>query len=186
MWRTYRASVCVSKTALHSQKMEELIVIKRRSTFLCVAILIITVGIPSFAGVQEPTRVGQGAGAPQRGAGAGRGNAAPPTNLQVLPKDWTRQQVVQVMQGFTMGLGVMCNYCHTEMAGAQPGPNGQIPLDAASDDKQAKKTARVMMRLVNDINSKLDSELGKSTSAPNAMRVQCVTCHRGSAVPKTQ
>ena len=85
-----------------------------------------------------------------------------------------------------MGLGVMCNYCHAEMAGAQPGANGQIPLDAASDDKQPKKTARVMMKLVNDINTKLDADLGKSTTAPNGMRVQCVTCHRGSAIPKTQ
>jgi len=39
------------------------------------------------------------------------------------------------------------------MAGAQPGANGQIPLDAASDDKQAKKTARVMMKMVGDINN---------------------------------
>ena len=155
--------------------------IKRRSTFLCVVILIILV-VPSFAGIQEPAKGGQEAGA----RGAGRGNAAPPTNLQVLPKDWTRQQVVQVMQAFTMGLGVTCNYCHAEMAGAQPGANGQIPIDAASDDKQAKKTARVMMRLVTDINSKLDADLGKSTSAPNGMRVQCVTCHRGAAIPKTQ
>jgi len=162
--------------------MEEPIVIKRRSSFLCVVILIILV-VPSFAGIQEPAKGGQEAGAPR---GAGRGNAAPPTNLQVLPKDWTRQQVVQVMQAFTMGLGVTCNYCHAEMAGAQPGANGQIPIDAASDDKQAKKTARVMMRLVTDINSKLDADLGKSTSAPNGMRVQCVTCHRGSAIPKTQ
>ena len=156
--------------------------IKRRSSFLCVVILIILV-VPSFAGIQEPAKGGQEAGAPPRGAG--RGNAAPPTNLQVLPKDWSRQQVVQVMQAFTMGLGVTCNYCHVEMAGAQPNANGQIPIDAASDDKQAKKTARVMMRLVTDINSKLDADLGKST-APNGMRVQCVTCHRGSAIPKTQ
>ena len=155
-----------------------------RSNCLCIALLVIFVGMPLFAGIQEPVRGGQAPGGGQRGGG--RGNAAPPTNLQVLPKDWTRQQVVQVMQGFTMGLGVMCNYCHAEMAGAQPGANGQVPLDAASDDKQAKKTARVMMRMMNDVNSKLDAELGKSTSAPNGMRVQCVTCHRGSAVPKTQ
>lgn len=151
------------------------------------AVLLIALAMPMFAGMQEPARGGGGQGGGRGGGGGGgRGNAAPPTNLQVLPKDWTRQQVVQVMQQFTMGLGVMCNYCHAEMAGAQPGANGQVPLDAASDEKQAKKTARVMMRLANDINSKLDVELGKSTSAPNGMRVQCVTCHRGSAIPKTQ
>src|SRR5262245_34559215 len=119
----------------------------------------IVAALPLFAGAQEPAR---GAGAAGQRGGGGRGNAAPPTNLQVLPKDWTRQQVVQVMQGFTMGLGVMCNYCHAEMAGAQPGANGQIPLDAASDDKPNKKTDRVMMRMMNDVNSILEAEQGKS------------------------
>src|SRR5215510_8381796 len=114
------------------------------------------------AGQQAPAGGGQ-----QGRGGAGGGRGAPPTNLQVLPKDWTRQQVVQVMQGFTMGLGVGCNYCHAEMAGAQPGPNGQVPLDAASDEKQQKKTARVMMKMMTDVNTKLDTELGKSASAPN-------------------
>src|SRR5262245_8049917 len=153
----------------------------RKWTCLCVAVLLIMLAIPLVA--QEPARGGAGQGGGR--GGGGRGNAAPPTNLQVLPKDWSRQQVVQVMQGFTMALGVMCNYCHAEMAGAQPGPNGQVPLDAASDEKQAKKTARVMMRLMTDVNTKLDTELGKSASAPNG-RVQCATCHRGSAIPKTQ
>src|SRR5881398_3119176 len=160
--------------------MEEPIVIKRRSSLLCLVILII-IGVPSFAGIQEPARGGQGADAPR---GGGRGNAAPPTNLQVLPKDWTRQQVVQVMQAFNMALGVGCNHCHIEMAGAPPNEKGVIPIDAAPDDKQTKKTARVMMRMVAQINETLGNQLGKPAS--EIVRVQCVTCHRGSAIPKTQ
>ena len=156
----------------------------RRSVCLCLAVLMIVAALPLLAAMQEPARGGGGGGGQGRGGGGGRGGA-PPTNLQVLPKDWTRQQVVQVMQGFTMGLGVGCNYCHAEMAGAQPGPNGQVPLDAASDEKQQKKTARVMMKMMTDVNTKLDTELGKSATAPNG-RVQCATCHRGSAIPKTQ
>src|SRR6516162_10352678 len=122
---------------------------------LCIA-LVLALAFPLSA--QEPAR--GGGGGQGRGGGGGRGGA-PPANLQVLPKDWTRQQVVQVMQQFTMGLGVQCNYCHAEMAGAQPGANGQVPLDAASDEKQQKKTARVMMKMVNDINMTLGSGLGK-------------------------
>ena len=153
----------------------------RRWLTLGMVVLITALAIPLIAAQQER---GQGG---QRGErGGGRGNQAPPANLQVLPKDWSRQQVVQVMQAFTMGLGVQCNYCHAEMAGAQPNAQGQIPMDFASDEKQTKKTARVMMRMVNDINTKLDTELGKSATAPNGMRVQCMTCHRGSAIPKTQ
>jgi photosynthetic reaction center cytochrome c subunit len=144
---------------------------------------------PLMAAVQAPAAGGQGqrggADAGARGAGGGgqRAAASPPTNLQVLPKDFTRQQVVQVMQQFTMGLGV-ANFCHVEMAGAQPGANGQIPLDAASDDKQAKKTARVMMKMVGDINNTLGSQIGKA--AADVVKVQCVTCHRGASIPKTQ
>src|SRR5262245_57130404 len=156
---------------------------KSRMLVVGIVLLCIAVTLPLMA--QQPPAGGGGEGRGGGGGGGQRGGGAPPTNLQVLPKDWTRQQVVQVMQQFTMGLGVACNYCHAEMAGAQPGANGQVPLDAASDEKQAKKTARVMMKMMTDVNTKLDTELGKSASAPNG-RVQCATCHRGSAIPKTQ
>ena len=151
-----------------------------------IVVLCIAMTLPLMAAVQAPAAGGQGQRGGDAGArgGGGRGGAPapPPTNLQVLPKEFTRQQVVQVMQQFTMGLGVMCNYCHVEMAGAPPNANGQIPIDAASDDKPAKKTARVMMRMVGDINKTLSSELGKS----DVVQVQCITCHRGAAIPKTQ
>ena len=88
------------------------------------------------------------------------------------------------MQQFTAGLGVTCNYCHAEQAGAQPGPNGQVAIDPASDAKQTKKTARVMLKMVNDINNTLGAQLGKP--ATDVVKVQCITCHRGSATPKTQ
>ena len=157
-----------------------------------IMVLCIALTLPLMAAVQAPAagvqgQRGGGDAGTRGGDGGGQRAAAPappPTNLQVLPKDFTRQQVVQVMQQFTMGLGVTCNYCHVEMAGAQPGANGQIPLDAASDEKQAKKTARVMMKMVGDINNTLGSQLGKAAS--DVVKVQCVTCHRGASVPKTQ
>ena len=147
---------------------------------LCAA-LIVALTLPMSLLAQEPAR--GGGGGQGRGGGGGRGGA-PPTNLQVLPKDFTRQQVVQVMQQFTMGLGVMCNYCHAEMEGAQPGANGQVPMDFASDAKQQKKTARVMMKMVGDINNTIGSQVGKP--AADVVKVQCITCHRGAAIPKTQ
>jgi len=54
--------------------------------------------------------------------------------------------------------------------------------DFASDNKQAKKTARTMMLMARDINSKLGVELGKP--ANQVTQVQCVTCHRGLPIPK--
>jgi Photosynthetic reaction centre cytochrome C subunit len=156
----------------------------RNRIFIGVVILVIVMILPLLA--QAPQQGGgQGAGGGQgRGGGEARGAQPPPTNLQVLPKDWTRQQVVQVMQGFNMALGVQCNYCHVEQVGAQPNEKGNIPIDGAPDTKQTKKTARVMMRMVGDINAKFGSELGKP--AADVVRVQCITCHRGSAIPKTQ
>ena len=56
-----------------------------------------------------------------------------PKNLQVLPKDWTRPQVVAVMQNFNAALGVGCDHCHVVPQGAPP--------DFASDAKAEKKFA---------------------------------------------
>jgi Photosynthetic reaction centre cytochrome C subunit len=155
--------------------------VNKRKTIVWIVILVIAVALPLLA--QAPQQ-GGGQGGAEKGGGGGRGQQPPPSNLQVLPKDWTRQQVVMVMQGFNMALGVQCNYCHVEQAGAQPNEKGVIPIDAAPDTKQTKKTARVMMRMVGDINAKFGSELGKP--AGDVVRVQCVTCHRGSSIPKTQ
>lgn len=167
----------------------------RQYTFVSIAVLVIMLlALPVAAAVQAPAggAPGQrgggapGGGAPGAGGGGQRGgaNAAPPTNLQVLPKDMTRQQVVAVMQQFNMAMGVTCNHCHETQAGAQPGANGQIPIDAPSDAKQEKKTARVMMKMVADINMKFGAELGKP--AANVVQVQCITCHRGAALPQMQ
>ena len=54
-----------------------------------------------------------------------------PKNLQVLPKDWTRAQVVAVMQNFNAALGVGCDHCHVMTQGQPP--------DFASDDKARKR-----------------------------------------------
>jgi len=34
-------------------------------------------------------------------------------NLQVLPKDITKPQLVSIMKGFSITFGVRCAYCHT-------------------------------------------------------------------------
>jgi tetratricopeptide (TPR) repeat protein len=99
------------------------------------------------------------------------------TNLQVLPKDISKDKLVEIMKSFTSGLGVRCNFCHE-------GEEGQ-PLstyDFASDTITAKLKARTMMKMTHDINSKYLSEL--SQFKENIMDVKCVTCHRGVAQPE--
>ena len=72
---------------------------------------------------------------------AGGQAPAAPQNLKVLQP----QDVRAAMGAFTQALGVQCNYCH--VAEGQGGRN-----DFAADDKQTKKTARVMMRMVTHVN----------------------------------
>ena len=100
----------------------------------------------------------------------GQPPAAPPApkNLQVLPKDMPRDQLLATMGAFTQALGVNCNYCHVQ--------------DRAADDLRTKAAARQMLILARDINQKLPQAVNKP--ADQATRVGCVTCHRGVPIPK--
>src|SRR5688500_6532353 len=82
-------------------------------------------------------------------AGAGlQAQQAPPKNLQVLPKTMSRQEVTQIMRGFTRGLGVRCQHCHVGEG------NDLSKFDFASDAKPTKEIARRMMLMSTDINTK--------------------------------
>lgn len=115
----------------------------------------------------------QGAGAGgARAGGGGRGF----TNLTVLPRDIPQPQLIALMQGFEAALGVTCEHCHVFLGQGNPMNN------MASDDKQAKKTARLMLLAARDFNAKLTpADLGKQ--AANITPVMCGTCHRGKAIP---
>ena len=97
-----------------------------------------------------------------------------PKNLKVLPKDWTRPQVINVMQNFTAALGVGCNFCHVINQGQPP--------DFASDDKKEKDMARAMMKVATDLNAELPKALGMDPK--ETTRIGCITCHRGVPEPK--
>lgn len=108
------------------------------------------------------------------------GGGAPPRNLQVLPKDLTRGEVTSRMRLIAASLGVRCEFCHVQTIG----PDGREQTDHAADDKDTKKTAREMMKMVNDINDKyLIAGMGKTLT--DRQRVTCETCHHGLAKPST-
>src|SRR5438105_1339779 len=114
---------------------------------------------------------------------------AKPENLQVLPKDMPTDSVVAIMRGFTMALGVRCQFCHVERpaaTNAPPGPGGGGPFqnfDFKLDDKKEKKTARVMLRMVDSINTAYLTKIPERDD-PHT-NVGCVTCHRGLNKPRT-
>ena len=124
-------------------------------------------------GIVVAAAVSAAAQAPPGGAQAPP--APPMTNLQIIPKDTPRPQVLQQMQAIAASLGVQCNYCHV-----MEGRGGRI--DMASDDKPTKKAARGMILLAREINSKLPESIGKAPEATT--RVGCATCHRGVPIPK--
>src|ERR1700720_2513509 len=96
------------------------------------------------------------------------------TNLKVLPKDISKHEMESTMRGFAFALGVRCEHCHVEKKAPDKG------LDFAADDKDAKKTARVMLQMVAAINHDYISKVPKT--AP--IQVQCVTCHHGLTQPQ--
>lgn len=112
--------------------------------------------------------------------GGGGFPGAPPKNLQVLPKDLSRAEVTARMRLVAMSLGVRCEFCHVSTTG----PDGREQNDFAADDKENKKTAREMMKMVNDINEKyLIAGMGRTLS--DRQRVSCETCHHGLSKPRT-
>ena len=102
------------------------------------------------------------------------GSPPPPKNLQVLPKDWSRDQVTAVMRGFTNALGVRCTHCHVGQDG-----NPQS-MEYASDDKHEKDAARQMLKMVNTINTDFVSKVAEGDATA---LVRCESCHRGRAHP---
>jgi hypothetical protein len=109
------------------------------------------------------------------GAQAGKFPPDSLINTKVFPHNTPVPEVLAAMRGFAGGLGVRCQFCHV-------GEEGQ-PLDKfdfAKDDKRTKLVARQMMRMVQEINHRLDTIPGRT--APG-LQVTCATCHRGISRP---
>jgi tetratricopeptide (TPR) repeat protein len=97
------------------------------------------------------------------------------TNLQVLPKDIPKPQLVQTMRSFASALGVRCQHCHVGKV-----PEDLRTFDFASDEKETKKVARAMLRMTREINTRLLPETGRTP----LVEVHCITCHHGVAKPE--
>jgi hypothetical protein len=111
----------------------------------------------------------------QGGPGGPGGPPQKPKNLKVLPEN---TDLRKVMRGFTAALGVECSYCH---APADPVTHH---ADRASDANPMKDQARVMIRMVDDLNSKYLPLLAKTPGHDEDKAViGCGTCHRGEKHP---
>jgi hypothetical protein len=97
-----------------------------------------------------------------------------PVNLQVLPKDTPSASVGKLMKRFEKDLGVSCSHCHVEDPQTQK-------FDYASDENPRKQTARVMIAMLEDINSKYLAQLGNDRRY--SVPVTCGSCHQGQSSP---
>lgn len=96
-------------------------------------------------------------------------------NTQVIPKTTPVLDVVGTMRNFAGALGVRCQFCHV---GNEGQPLGEF--DFASDQKRTKLVARQMMRMLGEINKRLDTIPARGTPPVTAT---CSTCHRGVSRP---
>jgi len=78
------------------------------------------------------------------------------------------------MRGYAGDLGVECEFCH-----AAPDPVTHR-ADRASDANPMKETARFMIEMTDDLNTKYLAEM---PSRRYADPITCGTCHRGEKHP---
>ena len=95
-------------------------------------------------------------------------------NLQVLPKDIPRAELISTMRGIAGSLGVRCTHCHV-------GPDNLQGMDFATDEKDTKQTARTMLKMVRSINADYLKTLPDSGTPRR--EVTCLTCHRRESKP---
>jgi hypothetical protein len=79
------------------------------------------------------------------------------------------------MQAIAAALGVECSYCHGQR-GAGAGP----ALTATG--KPRFDIARAMIAMTDELNTRIQSATEKDVN--DIVRVDCVTCHRGVAIPR--
>lgn len=95
-------------------------------------------------------------------------------NIQVL-KGLPESQLFPEMNFIAASLGVQCGFCHVNK-GRDP-QTGQTQWVWESDEKEEKKVAREMMRMVLAVSK---GEYGVSRG-----QVTCYTCHRGQEHPQS-
>jgi len=101
-----------------------------------------------------------------------------PTNLKVLKKEMTGEQIHFLMEDWTASLGAQCGSCHSEDL-ENIGPDGRPLLKFESDSKPMKAVARTMFTMTEEINTKYVARIDNS-----GVPLTCGTCHRGRLEPE--
>jgi hypothetical protein len=144
----------------------------------CGRIALLASALTVSIGAQAPQSAPAASGGAATGAAQPQHNHPAPTNLKVLPKTLTGEQVHEIMEKWEGYLGAKCSTCHTPDPN-NIGPNGRPRLNYADDTKPEKATARLMFKMTEQINV---DYIGKIDSSGEP--VTCGTCHRGHLGPE--
>ena len=98
-----------------------------------------------------------------------------PTNLKVLPKDISHDELISTMKEFNVALGVKCGFCHA------PSKEDPKKLDFASDENHKKEIGRAMIKMTKKINK---NYFHRSLDSSPAKAISCKTCHGGKEEPE--
>lgn len=144
-------------------------------------------GAALFAASTTAQAPEQPQGAPAAGPpaqGHGHMPAPKPTNLKVLPKDLTGEQVHEIMHKWEADLGAECTTCHA-VDPSRKMPNGRPALNFPDDSKPEKSSARLMFAMMQDVNKNYVAKIPKSGHDDDGdAMVTCGTCHRGHLHPE--
>jgi hypothetical protein len=136
----------------------------------CSLVLVCVVSLSANLALAQDSPTAAQAAAPRQP----RGPRPNPTNIKVLPKDITGDDIIKLMRQYEGDLGVNCEYCHAQ--------NPQTKhIDFPSDANPVKEKARVMIKMTDDLNTKYLAQLSDRKSTDP---ITCGTCHRGMARPE--
>ncbi len=124
-------------------------------------------GTAMSAARQSPNITAAADTAPAHGA------SRKPTNLKVLPRSMSGDEIDKLMHRDKQDLGVPCGYCHEENTQTKQ-------IDFASDENPTKEIARVMIKMNDDINTQYLAQLGDRRYAEP---FTCGNCHQGQVDP---
>jgi Photosynthetic reaction centre cytochrome C subunit len=136
---------------------------------------LVVVCVVSFTGQIALSQESPAAPSPAQSARPPRGPRPAPTNLKVLPKTMTGDDVNKLMHQFEGDLGVECEFCHARNTETKRN-------DFPSDANPVKETARAMIKMTDDLNAKYLAQLSNRKSTDP---ITCGTCHRGMSHPES-
>lgn len=130
-------------------------------------------GLTRNANSQNAEKPGASLSVQADGSGTRPDTSPRPVNLTALSKDISGKDLRALMHDYSKAIGASCGYCHEENTQTKS-------MDFASDANPMKQTARLMIRMTNDINAKYLAQLGDRRYAEP---LTCGNCHQGHMSP---